>query len=38
MVALYHSAKAGGADAREFWFDEYRLNARIGRYPKPYVA
>ncbi len=38
VVALYHSAKAGGVDARRFWFDEYRLNARIGRYPKPYVA
>ena len=38
VVAIYQSAKAGGADARAFWFDEYRLNARIGRYPKPYVA
>jgi enoyl-CoA hydratase len=38
VVAIYHSAKAGGAEARRFWFDEYRLNARIGRYPKPYVA
>ena len=38
VVAIYHSAKAGGADARAFWFDEYRLNAAIGRYPKPYVA
>lgn len=38
VVALYHSAKAGGADARRFWFEEYQLNARIGRYPKPYVA
>jgi enoyl-CoA hydratase len=38
VVALYHSAKAGGADARAFFFDEYRLNSRIGRYPKPYVA
>ncbi|MEE6167077.1 MULTISPECIES: enoyl-CoA hydratase/isomerase family protein [Mycobacteriaceae] len=38
VVALYHSAKAGGADARRFWYDEYRLNARIGSYPKPYVA
>jgi enoyl-CoA hydratase len=38
VVAIYHSAKAGGADARSFWFDEYRLNAAIGRYPKPYVA
>ena len=38
VVAIYHSARAGGADARQFWFDEYRLNARIGGYPKPYVA
>lgn len=38
VVALYHSAKADGVAARRFWFDEYRLNARIGRYPKPYVA
>ncbi len=38
VVAIYHSAKAGGAEARRFWFDEYRLNARIGRYPKPYIA
>lgn len=38
VVALYHSAKAGGADARRFWFEEYRLNAYISRYPKTYVA
>ncbi len=38
VVAIYHSAKAGGAEARQFWHDEYRVNARIGRYPKPYVA
>jgi enoyl-CoA hydratase len=38
VVALYYSAKADGVEARRFWFDEYRLNARIGRYPKPYVA
>ena len=38
VVAIYHSARAGGAEARRFWFDEYRLNALIGRYPKPYVA
>ncbi|MCV7418649.1 enoyl-CoA hydratase/isomerase family protein [Mycolicibacterium litorale] len=38
VVALYHSAKAGGADARRFWFKEYQLNAYIGHYPKPYVA
>lgn len=38
VVALYHSARAGGAEARRFFFDEYRLNALTGRYPKPYVA
>ncbi|WP_408909636.1 enoyl-CoA hydratase/isomerase family protein [Streptomyces solicavernae] len=27
-----------GAAARAFWRDEYRLNARIARFPKPYVA
>lgn len=38
VVALYHSAKAGGAEARAFFFDEYRLNSRVGHYPKPYIA
>jgi enoyl-CoA hydratase len=38
VIALYHSAKADGADARRFWFEEYQLNSYIGRYPKPYVA
>ena len=38
VVAIYHSAKAGGAEARAFWFDEYRLNSLISNYPKPYVA
>ncbi len=38
VVAIYHSAKAADTEARRFWFDEYRLNARIGRYPKPYIA
>ena len=38
VVAIYHSAQADGAQAKRFWFDEYRLNARIGRFPKPYVA
>jgi enoyl-CoA hydratase len=31
VVAIYHSARADGAESRQFWFDEYRLNARIGR-------
>ena len=38
VVAIYHSARADGTDARKFWFDEYRLDAAIARYPKPYVA
>ncbi|MDP4960337.1 MAG: enoyl-CoA hydratase/isomerase family protein, partial [Mycobacterium sp.] len=38
VVAIYHSAQGDGEYARRFWFDEYRLNARIGRFPKPYVA
>lgn len=38
VVFLYNSARADGVGARRFWFDEYRLNSRIGRYPKPYVA
>jgi enoyl-CoA hydratase len=38
IVAIYNSAKAGGTEAAKFWYDEYRLNAYIARYPKPYVA
>ncbi|MEO8814805.1 MAG: enoyl-CoA hydratase/isomerase family protein [Mycobacterium sp.] len=38
VVAIYHSAKADGVAAREFWYDEYLLNAAIGRYAKPYVS
>ncbi|MCX5209698.1 enoyl-CoA hydratase/isomerase family protein [Kitasatospora sp. NBC_00240] len=36
--AIHDDAKAGGAGARAFFRDEYRLNALIARYPKPYVA
>jgi enoyl-CoA hydratase len=38
IVAIYHDAVEGGAKTREFWFDEYRLNAFIAAYPKPYVS
>lgn len=42
IVAIYHSARADGpekgAEARQFWYDEYLLNAHIGRFRKPYVA
>lgn len=36
---LYDTGRAGDYGfGRRFWADEYRLNARIARYPKPYVA
>jgi enoyl-CoA hydratase len=38
VVSLYQSRGEGSRLARTFWRDEYRLNALIGRYPKPYVA
>lgn len=39
IVSLYREATAhGGAASAAFWRDEYRLNALIARYPKPYVA
>ncbi|HEY1614898.1 MAG TPA: enoyl-CoA hydratase/isomerase family protein [Rhizomicrobium sp.] len=36
--ALYESGREGSPYALEFWRDEYRLNARIKHFPKPYVA
>jgi enoyl-CoA hydratase len=38
VVAIYHSARADGVEARRFWRDEYLLDGYIGRYPKPFVA
>src|SRR3954470_4177803 len=38
VVAIYRDALAGGSETAAFWADEYTLNARIARYPKPYVA
>jgi enoyl-CoA hydratase len=36
---IHQDATTGdGETARRFWRDEYRLNARIASYPKPYVA
>ena len=35
---LYESSKVGGDLGRMFWRQEYVMNARIARYPKPYVA
>ncbi|WP_035798950.1 enoyl-CoA hydratase/isomerase family protein [Kitasatospora mediocidica] len=38
-IRFFHDdAKLGGAGARAFFRDEYLLNHRIARYPKPYVA
>ncbi|GAA2095459.1 enoyl-CoA hydratase/isomerase family protein [Streptomyces albiaxialis] len=36
--AIHEDARARGGASGPFWRDEYRLNARIARYPKPYVA
>ncbi|MEV4944921.1 enoyl-CoA hydratase/isomerase family protein [Streptomyces sp. NPDC053755] len=36
--AIHDDARRGGSASAAFWRDEYRLNARIARYPKPYVA
>ena len=36
--AIHEDARTGGTASPVFWRDEYRLNARIARYPKPYVA
>jgi enoyl-CoA hydratase len=38
VVATYHSARGDGAEARRFWYDEYRLNAQIAQYPRPFVT
>jgi enoyl-CoA hydratase len=35
---LYDSSKAGGDLGKVFWRQEYVMNARISKYPKPYVA
>ncbi|MDD4868520.1 MAG: enoyl-CoA hydratase/isomerase family protein [Mycobacterium sp.] len=38
VVAIYHSARGDGVEARRFWHDEYLMNGQISRFPKPYVA
>ncbi|MFD1197506.1 enoyl-CoA hydratase/isomerase family protein [Brucella gallinifaecis] len=37
VVAAYKSGQEG-QPAFDFFRDEYRLNARIGRFPKPYIS
>ncbi|MFI2367817.1 enoyl-CoA hydratase/isomerase family protein [Streptomyces sp. NPDC018833] len=36
--AIHDDARTGVRASIGFWRDEYRLNARIARFPKPYVA
>jgi len=36
--SIHEDARAGRRASVDFWRDEYRLNARIARFPKPYVA
>ncbi|MEV8531496.1 enoyl-CoA hydratase/isomerase family protein [Streptomyces sp. NPDC051211] len=36
--SIHRDAAGGGTGTVGFWRDEYRLNARIAHYPKPYVA
>ena len=36
--ALYESAKVAGDLGKVLWREEYILNARIAKFPKPYVA
>jgi len=39
VTALYRQGTSGDVESgRQFWRDEYRLNALIDRYPKPYVV
>lgn len=39
ITKLYRRTREGDlAYSRKFWRDEYRLNAYIARYPKPYIA
>jgi len=38
VVAVYHSAREDGVQARRFWRAEYQLDGQIGRFAKPYVS
>jgi enoyl-CoA hydratase len=35
---LYEAGRAGGSGATDFYREEYRLNARIKHFPKPYIS
>jgi enoyl-CoA hydratase/carnithine racemase len=38
IVSIYHDGLAHGTASAAFWAAEYRLNAAIADYPKPFVA
>jgi len=38
IVSIYNDGIAGGTGSLAFWADEYRLDATIADYPKPFVA
>lgn len=38
IVDVYNSARGDQSLNSSFWWDEYRLNAQIARYPKPFVS
>lgn len=38
VIAMYDSRTDDGAFASRYWRDEYRLNAEIHAFPKPFVA
>lgn len=38
IVAIYRDMLEGGDATADFWAEEYRMNALISGYPKPYVA
>ena len=39
IQVMYETGTAGDyAYGRRFWADEYRMNAQIAEYPKPYIA
>jgi enoyl-CoA hydratase len=38
IVDVYNSARGDQSLNSSFWWDEYRMNAQIARYPKPFVS
>jgi enoyl-CoA hydratase len=38
IVSLYQDGLAAGTESLDFWAEEYRLDATIADYPKPFVA